>query len=477
MIWAIVGAGGKTTLIHEMAQAYLAQGLSVFVTTTTHMFIEEDTLAQPDAQAIVCELKRKRYVMAGVREGEKIAALPKAVYEQVCAQADVTLVEADGSKQLPVKFPAEHEPVVPDNADGIIVVCGLHAIGRRMGDAAHRVERVKACLNASEETILEAAHIQRLVMCGYVEPLSQRYPDKRIRIYAAHDGSLYQRAAAALIEAQEDVSQIKAEWFAPQPNLMICGGGHIALELSRMASLLDFRVTVLDDRQEFASKTRFAQADEVICDSFDHLERYLVPDGYYVVATRGHEKDYECVRTLLAHSNRYLGMIGSRAKVKATFDALARDGFEAVSERVHAPIGLNIGAVTPAEIAVSILAEIIREKNRTGAVYSPRELLNSREVGVLCVITRKSGSGPRGEGSMMLVGENGIIGSIGGGAIEHAAACEARGVRQVTSREYHLSNQDSAKLGMICGGTCSVLMIPLYEYRSSIKAGASGAKR
>lgn len=273
---------------------------------------------------------------------------------------------------------------------------------------------------------------------------------------------LYVRTAAALERAGMDASLIREEWFEPQPQLMILGGGHISCELTRMGSLLDFHITVMDDRAEFANKKRFAQADEVICDEFENLERHLVPQGYYVVVTRGHEKDYECVRTLLRRPCRYLGMIGSRAKAKAVFERLEKDGFsEAEIASVHAPIGLDIGAQTPAEIAVSILAQIIAVKNKTHAASASRELLEMKEPGVLCVITQKRGSGPRGVGSMMFVTQERTVGSIGGGSAEYAATLEARRTHAVHEMTYDLSNRDSAQLGMICGGTCRVLFIPV----------------
>lgn len=462
MIQAIVGAGGKTTLIRRRAEEYRRQGLRVLVTTTTHMFIEEDTILDGGAEEIVRALKEKGYAMAGVREGEKIAPLPDEVYKEACAHADVVLVEADGSKHLPIKFPAAHEPVIPQNADEIVVVCGLHALGRRLGEAAHRPELAAACLGISQDTPVTAQHIQTLAEKGYAEPLARRYPDKKITIAPSHDGSLYQRAIAALMAAREDVSLIRREWFEPQPRLFICGGGHISCELVRMASLLDFQITVMDDREEFASAERFPQADEVICDSFENLARHLTPDSCCVVVTRGHRNDLVCVREILKHPFGYLGMIGSRAKVQTTFETLAKEGISQEKiDAVHAPIGLDIGAQTPAEIAVSILAQIIREKNRRHASSASRELLAARGRGVLCVITEKTGSAPRGAGSMMFVGEGQPLGSIGGGAVEHAAIVEAGKTRRVTSREYDLSSRESAELGMICGGRCRVLFIPL----------------
>ena len=103
MIIALVGSGGKTTLLKKMAADYRQQGKSVFVTTTTHMFAEPDTLLTDDAGEILGRLQETGYVMAGIPEGEKIKALSRETFAAVCAKADVVLVEADGSKRLPLK--------------------------------------------------------------------------------------------------------------------------------------------------------------------------------------------------------------------------------------------------------------------------------------------------------------------------------------------------------------------------------------
>ena len=120
MIRAIVGSGGKTTLLRKMADEYRSQGKKVFVTTTTHMFTEPDTLITDDAEKIIGELNEKGYVMAGAGNGEKICALSQATFDRVCAYADEVLVEADGSRRLPLKYPNESEPVIPENTDEII---------------------------------------------------------------------------------------------------------------------------------------------------------------------------------------------------------------------------------------------------------------------------------------------------------------------------------------------------------------------
>lgn len=462
MIKAVVGAGGKTSYIRNCVRKYRDQGLKVFVTTSTHMFIEEDTLLTDDADLIIRELERRSYAMAGIPDGMKIGPLSQETYEKVCKYADIVLIEADGSKHMPVKFPKEGEPVIYENVNEIIVICGLHALNKKVSKAAHRLELVEKCLGIDDDETINASHIQKLVMKGYVEPMREQYPEKKIKIKPNSDQSLYQRAVSKLMEEEADVSILKEKWFVPQPTLIVCGAGHVSCELVKMASCLDFYIKVIDDRMEFASKERFAGADEVICDRFEHLEDYLESNAYYVVLTREHKDDFTCVRTILSHSYEYLGMIGSKTKVKNTFQRLRDLGIE--EERINtvfAPIGLDIKAVTPAEIAVSILGQIIMEKNKKCSSFASRELLNSREKGTLCIIIEKQDSSPRGEGSMMLVTDTDTIDTIGGGAVEFAAIEEARTGSGVRIKEYCLNNEKKQNLGMICGGRNKILFIPI----------------
>ena len=462
MTICVVGSGGKTTLIKKLAKQYIKENKTVFVTTTTHMFIEEDTLLTDDADTIIHQLQEKGYAMAGIEEGEKIKALSRQTYEAVCAFADVVLVEADGSKQLPLKYPNATEPVIPENTDEIIVVCGLNAIGKQAKDVCHRLERVKTCLGIQDDTVITASHIQQLVTAGYLTPLSAAYPNVKITCLPRHDGSLYQRTIASLLQNGQDVSMVCQEWFCPQPRMFICGGGHVAKEVAALAAHLDFSVTVIDDRADLANRERFPTAQKVICDSYDNLKHHLEPDACYVVVTPDHKADLQCVSTILPTQYRYLGMIGSKKKVAATFQNLRNAGFtEEQIGTIFAPIGLPIGAVTPAEIALSILGEIIQEKNKYHTASVDKSLLEQTDPGVLCVITEKQGSAPRGVGSMMFVGKEKVLGTIGGGEPEYRAIRHARENPGFSLQEYSLNRAAANGLDMICGGTIKVAYIPL----------------
>ncbi len=466
MVTAFVGSGGKTSLIKRRAKEYTAAGKRVLIVTSTHMLKEPDTIVGADAEVIVKALSEKGYAMAGTDAGNgKIGALPEDVYFEVCRHADEVLVEADGSRGLPLKYPAENEPVIYGNTDETVVVTGLSAIGKRAADVCHRAELIPKSFGISADTVIDAEQIKLLAEEGYVKPLLKKFPKMRVSVYAAQCDDMYKRAVGALIENGGDVTAIKKEWFAPKPVLVICGGGHISRKLAAMASELDFYIRVIDPREEFADKKSFPGADEVICAAFDRLDAYMETGAYYVIVTRGHADDRLCAEKILSEGNySYIGMIGSKRKVGITFDLMRENGFcdERLSD-IHAPIGLKIGAVTPAEIAVSILAEIIEIKNKKSASSVSAELLSSRAAGTLCVITEKTGSSPRGAGSMMLVTDDTVIDTIGGGKIEYSAICEARRGGGIRSVRYELSAEKSAELGMICGGSNTVLFIPLRE--------------
>ena len=159
------------------------------------------------------------------------------------------------------------------------------------------------------------------------------------------------------------------EPIEPSPELYIIGGGHVGFHLARVAHEVGFRVHVIDDREKFANAERFPTAAEVIVDDIPSwIARVSLPaHAYAVIVTRGHTNDLEALRALAPRELRYLGLIGSRAKVARIYDALVADRIPAVAlKRVHAPIGLDIGAVTPQEIAVSILAELIAVKHGKG---------------------------------------------------------------------------------------------------------------
>ena len=159
-------------------------------------------------------------------------------------------------------------------------------------------------------------------------------------------------------------AEVFVEPILPVSGLFIFGGGHIALPLAQFAKALEFTVVVIDDREEFASRDRFPAADEVKLGDFSTVIRSIEfhSDDCVVIITHGHQHDEVVLKECLLKKNRagYIGMIGSKAKVATVFSNLKQQGVsEELLANVKAPIGLDIGARTPAEIAVSIMAEIV----------------------------------------------------------------------------------------------------------------------
>ena len=265
--------------------------------------------------------------------------------------------------------------------------------------------------------------------------------------------------------------------FLPPERLILLGGGHVSLALYEAALKVGFGVSVVDDRPAFSSYTRFPEAKEVICDSFENaLPRLSIGAGDFVcVLTRGHRDDVTCMKYLLrGNEPRYLGMIGSHRRVKGLFALLTEEGYDQERiGRVHAPIGLSIGAVTPAEIAVSILAELIAARHALPAgegvlpqqntdLDTLRFLRDDSHPAALLLVLSTKGSTPVKGGALMgtdKLGNN--AGTIGGGCGENQAILAARrligtGRSQVVTVD--MTNDVAAMEGMVCGGTMDVLI-------------------
>src|SRR5688500_290562 len=156
------------------------------------------------------------------------------------------------------------------------------------------------------------------------------------------------------------------------PEVYVFGAGHVGYFVAKMAREVGFRVHVIDDREKFANIERFGDGIDV---AVEHIPTWLEthqlpPTAYAVIVTRGHTHDLDALRALATAGVRYVGLIGSRAKVKRIYDELRREGMPPETlKAVHAPIGLDIGAITPQEIAVSILAELIAVKH--GKIAEP----------------------------------------------------------------------------------------------------------
>jgi xanthine dehydrogenase accessory factor len=185
--------------------------------------------------------------------------------------------------------------------------------------------------------------------------------DVRAAIAARRLQSGKYRAPAGFLQLFIDVQ-------APPAQLVIVGAGHIAAPLAEIGRICDFAVTVLDDRPQYANRLRFPTADRVIAGEFRAELRKLRggraafdENTYFVLVTRGHQYDVACLLEVLDDPVAYIGMIGSQRRIRAVYELLEREQGIAPQkfDRIHAPVGLAIGAQTPAEIAVCIMAEII----------------------------------------------------------------------------------------------------------------------
>ncbi len=164
--------------------------------------------------------------------------------------------------------------------------------------------------------------------------------------------------------------EVFVEPVVPVSNLYLFGAGHVAQSLYKVARLAGFDVTVIDDRESYANRERFPEARDIYAEDLDKTMAQLAPpeNSFIVIVTRGHRDDMRVLRWAVEQPARYVGMIGSRRKVLAIYKELEQEGVPREKfERVHAPIGLDIGAITPEEIAVAITAEMIAVRRHAEA--------------------------------------------------------------------------------------------------------------
>ena len=273
-------------------------------------------------------------------------------------------------------------------------------------------------------------------------------------------------------EREEEKPRVFRERVRRAPKLVICGAGHVSMPIIRLGKMLGFTVTVLEDRPKFADNARTAGADHVICETFREGLSKIKGDSdtWFVIVTRGHRYDSECLEAILGKESAYVGMMGSRRRVAAVKDQLAQKGVSREKlDNVYTPIGLKISAETPEEIAVSIMAEIIRIKNsrEQGAGYSAElleALANEKQKAVLATIISRKGSAPRGVGTKMLIREDGsTLDTIGGGCVESEIIQKARLMLHDGEPLFQICREDltmeaAEDEGMVCGGVVEVML-------------------
>ncbi len=350
-------------------------------------------------------------------------------------------------------------------------------------------------------TVVEGEHLGQKALLRDGEIIWESDPDKNLASYQ----NLNQLKPGL---SQLENNTIFSETIGGPKKMIICGAGHVGIQIAKIVLMVGFQVTVIEDRPTFADTARRAGVHQVICESFgpalDQIPGDL--DTFFVIVTRGHRHDQSCLQRIALKPHAYMGMIGSRRRVALVKELLEEEGIpkEKLSD-LHAPIGLDIGAQTPEEIAVAVLAEIIQIKNQSGRTGGiPEEILREilypatphptpaasssatphptlaagsssdlhstpeakpqESAQILATIIRRIGSAPREAGAKMLILADGrCIGTIGGGCAEaevvRKALLKIRTDQKATEViRVDLSQSTAEEEGMVCGGQMDVLL-------------------
>lgn len=270
--------------------------------------------------------------------------------------------------------------------------------------------------------------------------------------------------------------KIYIEFLRKANNVVVCGAGHISIPIIKMCKILDLPVTVIDDRIMFTDNAVRAGADNVICETFEKaLDKIEGDNGtYFIIVTRGHRYDQICLQKIIEKENAYIGMIGSRSRVKKVLDYIEEQGVSREKlNRVYTPIGLSIGAETPEEIAVAIMAQVIEVKNKEkGSGNYSEDILNAimnentKDIPKAQVtIVSRRGSAPREVGTKMIVLKDGtMIGTIGGGCVEanlRQAAFQSIENNECRLIQADMTGSEAEDDGMVCGGIVEIYVEPL----------------
>ena len=272
---------------------------------------------------------------------------------------------------------------------------------------------------------------------------------------------------------EESGARVFTERIAKGRRLVLCGAGHVALCVIRQCTALGWQVTVIEDREEYARKAKEAGAQQVVCRDFGEALAEIPGDETtaFVVMTREHAHDVECLWKILPGTYAYAGMMGSRSRAEQVRRQMLEEGFDARKvAALHMPIGLAIGSRTPEEIAVSVAAELISVMNardpEEGFPPGMAEELAAAEARqdrslVLAMIVEKQGEAPRNPGTKMLVREDGsFLGTVGGGYAEAVILETARRMLREGQETCGLMKVSMKKGNMYCGGEITVFLLP-----------------
>src|ERR1041384_3604895 len=271
----------------------------------------------------------------------------------ICGGGLDVLIEPLSREKIPL---FEELKSIRDNGDDCVLATHLAADG---------FIRSKSVIAGDEKTLIERSKAAQEVLAwasasgrgpaGTEAPMKEAVIDSILRAQ--------RRNETVLLKLRD--GDVILEPVAGAPGLVLFGGGHVSKYISRGAAMAGFRVTVVDDRDKFANRERFPEAVQTVAEDFIEAFNHITvkPSTYVVIVTRGHRHDEEVLERIAGTSARYIGMIGSRKKVLAAFEHLAEKGIPAERlRRVHAPMGIDIGAATAEEIGISVVAELIAER-------------------------------------------------------------------------------------------------------------------
>lgn len=287
---------------------------------------------------------------------------------------------------------------------------------------------------------------------------------------AQHEKEVSQADESGMLRI--DGEDVFIELLGNEKKVVVCGAGHVSMPIIELARMLGMHVTVIDDREEYIENAGRQGANRLICRPFDEgmAEIEGDEDTFFVVVTRGHRYDTACVGGALLKKHAYVGMIGSRRHALFVREKLLSEGIsQELVDSIYTPIGLDIGAETPEEIAVAIAAELIEVKNRKRRNFGfTKDMMKAitddeRDPAMLATIVSRKGSAPRTVGSKMLIKKDGsIVGTIGGGVaeaeiMEYSRALLEEGFRGTELRHVGMAYAVDED-GPVCGGEIEVLL-------------------
>lgn len=341
---------------------------------------------------------------------------------------------------------------------------------RMMMELMEAIQESEGSTDRKVLTVLEGEYLSEkaLVIDGKI-----MWESRENGYFHSHIEEIRQITESGVVEVQG--TRIFCDTLGQEKQIVICGAGHVSIPVIKIAVMMDCEVIVLEDRPLYADHARMAGASQVICESFEEaLDK--IPgsaDTYFVILTRGHRYDQICLEKIAKKEHAYIGMIGSRRRTALVKQNLIEKGIDkSVLDTVYTPIGLDIGAQTPAEIGVAIIAEIIEVKNRKKRTYGySKEIMRALttqepypEKKVMATIITRHGSAPQGLGTKMLIYRDGrCVGTIGGGCMEARVIQIARLMAagegaQARICHVDMTGNEAEEEGMVCGGEVDVFL-------------------